>query len=58
MELSEGEKGIGTQLLSPEDLYKLLGGARELHIDLVGEGGAYSSTREHDLLSISMGGGL
>ena len=36
----------------------LRSGVRELHIDLVGEGGAHSSKGGHDLLSISMGGGL
>ena len=52
-----GEKGIGTWSLGPEDLYSLWGGVRELHIDMVGKGGAYYPKRGHDLLSISMGGG-
>lgn len=38
-----GEKGIGAQSPCPEDLYNCGVGVRELPVNLVGKGGAYSS---------------
>lgn len=51
-----GEKGIGNQF--PEDLHKFWGVARELHVDLVDEGGVYSSKGSCDPLRTGVGGGL
>ena len=53
-----GGKGIGTPALGPEDLYNLWDGVRELHIDLVGEGGTDSSKVGSDLLSVGMSASL
>ena len=53
-----GGKDTGNGFLCPEDLHKFWGVVRELHMDLVGEGGADSSKEGCDLLNIGVGGGL